>query len=254
MGLGIKSFEDTLDFVKKHPKVLLLTLFPALTYLPIALFQETAPILLLMVLVSLPLFIFFSILVAGAFPVIIQFELKSKKWNLKKAISISLRKFGKILIANIFLILVFGILFLIPIVILMFGASFYFTPLVILSIILFLALLIFTIFVSFRLSVVIPILVVEEKGVIESIKKSWKITKGHVLSIFVGLFLLSLIVTAITLPLNLLGIALNYFRLEEFYIVVNGVRSVISQTLISAFFNTFASLFYFKLKSSGKKI
>jgi hypothetical protein len=125
------------------------------------------------------------------------------------------------------------------------------TPLVSLLILLisFLVFLIISIYINLRLTLSLPIYL-EKKKILESLKESWKITRGNVLKLFLIEILISLIVFA--LYLVFLIFSLPFLLLNK--LLANILELFISSFSISILQIMLASsytFFYFKLK--GKK-
>jgi len=110
----------------------------------------------------------------------------------------------------------------------------------------FLALLVILIYISLRLSLSLPIYF-ERKEVVESLKKSWKITKGNVFK----LFLVNVLVGLVTIA---------FFALLTFFLLLVLLTDIMLRVVLnSLIFSLFTSLFqiltasshaffYFKLK------
>jgi hypothetical protein len=177
------------------------------------------------------------------------FSKKYKEINIKEIILNTKNYYFGFLILILVLLSPF-ILPLIPLA-LMFFIPFMLTPLVSLLILLisFLVFLIISIYINLRLTLSLPIYL-EKKKILESLKESWKITRGNVLKLFLIEILISLIVFA--LYLVFLIFSLPFLLLNK--LLANILELFISSFSISILQIMLASsytFFYFKLK--GKK-
>ncbi|MEM5878913.1 MAG: hypothetical protein QXU74_00245 [Candidatus Aenigmatarchaeota archaeon] len=246
MGLGLKSFEDTFNFVKKNPKVFLLALIPNLVVPLIGLAGRPSLTLewLIAVVIYFVVIIILSILVAGSYPFVVYQSLKGKEIGLKEALDSSLRRFGDIILTFI----LFGVIALatisIPLLLLIPAILFESLTLIIISATLLIPFGILLTYVLLRLPLAIPILTIESKRPVESLKESWRRTKGYLWSIAGATFLLTLVITVILIPVNILSEVCKYLNLSY----VSTIIDVISSTISATFSGLLMPIFYFNLK------
>ncbi|MEM5830184.1 MAG: hypothetical protein QXL82_01600 [Candidatus Aenigmatarchaeota archaeon] len=125
-------------------------------------------------------------------------ELKKKKVeSCYKILKESLKFYPRMLILSIIISIILGILFL-PSFFYAFFAVYSPESLTIFFII-FILNLIFVIYLYFRLHLSQYLVIIENKGIIDSLKLSWKISKGKVLSLFLIGFIFSILLTFLTL-------------------------------------------------------
>lgn len=252
MGLGLKSFEDTFSFVKKTPKIFLLALLPTIANFIMILTTTNFIISLIMpyafnyftIIILFVVNFLLSIIVTGSFPIVVYQGLVIKKIDLVKALKYSLERFGKILITYIISGGIIVGIISIPLLFSILARLSNSPTLLVISLILSIPFIIVSLFISFRLFLIFPVLMLEEKRPIESIKKSWNITKGHVWSILGGILLLTLVVLVISLPIIFFGLFFNFLGFP--YISI--ITSFITSTISLAFYGPFATILYFNIK------
>jgi membrane-anchored glycerophosphoryl diester phosphodiesterase (GDPDase) len=91
-----------------------------------------------------------------------------------------------------------------------------------------------------------PILVIENKDPIESIKSSWKITKDNSISILAFLLLLGLIIGVISFPFSILKVVFEILKIDQISLIFEVIISTISGALLGPA----AAIYYFNLKKS----
>ncbi|MEM5772770.1 MAG: glycerophosphoryl diester phosphodiesterase membrane domain-containing protein [Candidatus Aenigmatarchaeota archaeon] len=258
MGLGLKSFEETFSFVKKNPKIFLLALLPAIPALPMSfMISNLNPIwivanlfyLIGAIIVYLIVGFILSIVAMGAFPIVVYQSRMKKEIKLGEALKSSLKKFGKILLTLIILAGISIAIISIPLLVFILSIFFSSTILLVLSLILLIPFVVILVFFSLRLSIAIPILILENKSLMESIKKSWNMTKGQIWSILGGSLLLALVVMVISLPINFLGIVLEILHVPY----VSNITNLITSTISLAFSGPFITIVYFNIKKGSEE-
>jgi hypothetical protein len=245
MGLVVETIKDMFNFVLKYPKSflfsfiinlfifigamamaggVLISIGPALeTATQSSLVPGVSSFLLMNVprlagAVVFAIIGFIIILIAGlvrsgGFPILVYQAAKRHKLDLASIFQTTLRKLSKIFVAN----LISGIIVLLPLVpafILIFGSisgisSLNFTPFIF-AIVLALVFFVIAAFLGIRLWLTIPILMIENRGAMDSVKASWERTEGQLVSIIGVSILYALVVglplAAINALLNLAGV------------------------------------------------
>ncbi|MEM5836286.1 MAG: glycerophosphoryl diester phosphodiesterase membrane domain-containing protein [Candidatus Aenigmatarchaeota archaeon] len=186
-----------------------------------------------------------SVIVIGAFPLAVYQSLKKKEIKLTETLKSSLKKFGKVLLTLILLASIFIGIISIPFSFLILSIFLNLQYLFLIFIILLIPFLILFIFFSLRLSLAIPILMLENKSSLESIKESWKKTKGRVWSILGGSLLLTLVMIIISLPINLLAIIVEEILQTPY---TSTLTNIITSTINLAVSTPFATIVYLNIK------
>lgn len=187
MGLAAESVKATFSILKKHPKVLVLYL----TLLVLSQLQNTPFIAFQLLL--FPLVIFYILLYTATIPLVVKDATSSKPVSIMKSLSFGLKKLHKIL----------GLILLISLPVLVFGSLFGFfaaslvltgQPFLIWILAIFIPGIIITaIYICIRLAFSTSILMIENQGIINSIKKSWEVSRNKFWSIVGAFSLLSLL-------------------------------------------------------------
>jgi hypothetical protein len=279
MSLALKSFSDAFKFVIKYPNSLLFTLvlnlivfLPAyfLLYLlkPIiyltSIYSFVGMAIVLVILVILAILI--NLILLGSFPLIVFNSLKKGNFSF---IDVIKKSFGRIL-DIFFALLIISIIVLLPVIISILPISFTFVfvynkhipalyngPTSLLTNLLISTstsiLLLFFVglgiivgaYLYSRLWLTYPILMIEKKNSIESIKTSWKISKGRVLSIVLTLILLAIV----------LGILSAFeFVIPEDNIIANFIWRAVYGTYSLTLGGVLDTIYYLNLTRRIKKI
>jgi membrane-anchored glycerophosphoryl diester phosphodiesterase (GDPDase) len=250
MGLALDSFEDIFSFLRKHPKVILLaftfsilsTLFSSMLAQSI----KTLDLVSISILVALGIILFFvSLIVAGVYQITVYQAVKKGEVEIMKAVQNSFGIFFKILLTSLLTFLIFGVpvffVFLLALLLLKSSLIIFIVILVIVLCILFILF-----YVSLRLFLTFPILVIENKDPIESIKSSWKITEDNSISILAFLLLLGLIIGVISFPFSILKVVFEILKIDQISLIFEVIISTISGALLGPA----AAIYYFNLKKS----
>jgi hypothetical protein len=277
MSLAWKSFTDALKFIVKYPNSLLfalilnlIVLLPA--YFLLYLLFSTPTILLTsiysfvgMTIVLVILSILINLILLGSFPLIVFNSLKKGNFSFIEVVK---KSFGRIL--DIFLaLIIISIIVLLPVVIpisLTFAFTFAYnkqfsllyneptslltslsisTPSLILLLFFVSLGIIVGVYLYSRLWLTYPILMIEKKNSIESIKSSWKISKGRVLSIVLTLILLAIVVYILSA---------FEFVIPENNIIANFIWRAVYGTYSVTLVGVLDTIYYLNLKRRIKKI
>jgi hypothetical protein len=277
MSLAWKSFTDALKFIVKYPNSLLFTLILTLivllpAYFLLYLLFSTPTILLTsiysfvgMTIVLVMLSILINLILLGSFPLIVFNSLKKGNFSFIEVVK---KSFGRIL--DIFLaLIIISIIVLLPVVIpisLTFAFTFAYnkqfsllyneptslltslsisTPSLILLLFFVSLGIIVGVYLYSRLWLTYPILMIEKKNSIESIKSSWKISKGRVLSIVLTLILLAIV---------LYILSAFEFVIPENNIIANFIWRAVYGTYSVTLVGVLDTIYYLNLKRRIKKI
>jgi|GEM_PF-4839940 len=277
MSLAWKSFTDALKFIVKYPNSLLFTLILNLivllpVYFLLYLLFSTPTILLTsiysfvgIVIVLVILSILINLILLGSFPLIVFNSLKKGNFSFIEVVK---KSFGRIL--DIFLaLIIISIIVLLPVVIpisLTFAFTFAYnkqfsllyngptslltslsinTPSLILLLFFVSLGIIVGVYLYSRLWLTYPILMIEKKNSIESIKTSWKISKGRVLSIVLTLILLAIV---------LYILSAFEFVIPENNIIANFIWRAVYGTYSVTLVGVLDTIYYLNLKRRIKKI
>jgi hypothetical protein len=276
MSLAWKSFTDALKFIVKYPNSFLFTLILNLivllpVYFLLYLLFSTPTILLTsiysfvgIVIVLVILSILINLILLGSFPLIVFNSLKKGNFSFIEVVK---KSFGRIL--DIFLaLIIISIIVLLPVVIpisLTFAFTFAYnkqfslfneptslltslsisTPSLILLLFFVSLGIIVGVYLYSRLWLTYPILMIEKKNSIESIKTSWKISKGRVLSIVLTLILLAIV---------LYILSAFEFVIPENNIIANFIWRAVYGTYSVTLVGVLDTIYYLNLKRRIKKI
>jgi len=167
--------------------------------------QNLTTLILLGIFYGIIFFIFF---VVASSIVIKKYQVQrtGKKLEVSNAFNYILKKLPRILGTTLLggLILISPFLLFIPIFFGMVTNSFL---LVGISTLIFIIIIFPWIYVYLRLILFLPTCVMEDLSPIESIKKSWSLTKGNVINVFVVILIVGLISAIFTVPFQLIGYA-----------------------------------------------
>jgi MFS family permease len=249
MGLAVESVKDVFNFVFKYPKAFLATFILMLVSMVLGFIVAFSIVIggwigtvfLVIVIIACG---FPVLIVAGVYPVMVYQALRYKKVSIRYAFHIVLRKLPQLFILVLIIggvALLLAMLILVPSSIILWSllSNAFSGPLLAAALILMAVCFVAMIYVLTRLFFAIPVLMIENKGVIDSIKASWSQTSGYVLSISGAIVLLSLIF----IPLNISGIV---FELIGGFIYVGWV--VISNTIISTLSGVLPTIYYLNRK------
>jgi hypothetical protein len=277
MSLAWKSFTDALKFIVKYPNSLLFTLILNLiVFLPVYfllyLLFSTPTILLKsiysfvgIVIVLVILSILINLILLGAFPLIVFNSLKKGNFSFIEVVK---KSFGRIL-DIFFALIIISIIVLLPVVIpisltfaftfaynkqfsllyneptsLLTNLSINITSLILLLFFVSLGIIV-GVYLYSRLWLTYPILMIEKKNSIESIKTSWKISKGRVLSIVLTLILLAIV---------LYILSAFEFVIPENNIIANFIWRAVYGTYSITLVGVLDTIYYLNLKRRIKKI
>jgi membrane-anchored glycerophosphoryl diester phosphodiesterase (GDPDase) len=203
-------------------------------------------LVLISTLVALGIILFLvSLIVSGVYQITVYQGVKKGKVEIVKAIQKSLKLFPKIFLTSLLTFLILGI----PILL----ALMPFLPILKIPPILYIisiVILLCIIYVSLRLFLIFPILIIENKSPLESVKSSWKITKDNLVSVLALLLLLSLIIGVISFPLNILKAVFEILQMNQISLIFDILASTISGALLGPA----AAIYYFNLKKSKSEI
>ncbi len=241
MGLATESVKTTFSILKKYPKILILTLILAL----LGQLPQTLPLLYQLLLVLLTFF--FSLLFGAAVQLIVKDALLSKTVSLLESLSFGLKKIHKILGLTSLLMLIAGII-LLPIIFTIFLLTIPYGFWI--SSMLVIAATLVVVYISTRLAFATPILMIENLGIIESLKKSWGVSRNRFWSIvgaftLLGLLLVPYLITAVVFSVFQTETVSAGLLLTQFLVLI--VLSMIPSTLLSLL----PATYYLKIK--GKK-
>jgi membrane-anchored glycerophosphoryl diester phosphodiesterase (GDPDase) len=168
----------------------------------------------------------YSLCLMGAFPFLVNQMYTEKKVEIKEALSHGWKNKGKICITSLLIFLislplivawvVTGSMVVSHILIGMFipGRSVSLPNITLLLIVLILS-LVFYVYIFLRLGMVFPVLILEKLSPIESLKRSWNLMKGKILSFFIGGIILGIVAGVPVETINLFiaekGIIANIF-------------------------------------------
>ena len=99
-----------------------------------------------------------------------------------------------------------------------------------------------------RLWLSLPILMIENLGCIESLKKSWQMTKGKFWSIFVTILLISLVVGLMTGTINFVVNIIFSLGGGEFATIGSSIGSLINYLIFTPISAILAPLYYYNVK------
>jgi membrane-anchored glycerophosphoryl diester phosphodiesterase (GDPDase) len=191
-----------------------------------------------------------SLIRSGGFPILVYRAARRRKADLASVFQITFRKLSKIFIANVLL----GIIVLVPLIPVFLLALSTLTPPV-LSIfsstsfitlaIVGLAFVAVAVFLGIKLWLTIPILMIENRGPMDSLKASWQRTKGHFLSI-IGVSILYALVVG--LPLSVID---TLFKLGGVlvYLIWALTEGIITTTLSGIL----STIYYFNMKNIRRR-
>lgn len=274
MGLAVDSIKGTFEFVRNYPKSFIYSLICYLIIFGVFLaITLSMPLLALSLIGGLILIAVGSAFLGGGFSILVTQALKENEIKLLKTFSECFNRIIEILIVTIiikliivlpyFLVTILMVLVFRPLAIALvpgeatllaaFSPSatgpFYLIRvveatllLVFLAVILTAPLSVLLIYLTTRLWLALPILMIERKSVIESIKESWKVTEGKVLSILATYALAFLIMG---LPLVLISQVIRFVVpiIEHFW---DAIISIVGGT----FFGALITIYYYNLKRS----
>jgi len=277
MNLALKSVRDTFIFIKKYPISLVFVLIISLLTLSISsLFTAVArgsyslqvtqqkavqslpvDIVILGLLVFLTTFVF-SLIQIGGLTLIVSDSLKGRGSVLVNAFKKSLRRLLSIFVAMV----ITGLIILLPLApafvlggmplisivrnpTSVLNLESFTSPTFSFAIVAFAVGLVASFYLLARFWLVYPILMIENKKPIVSIKLSWGISKGNVLSMWLALVLLLFL---IALPSILVGIGVDVLNIGAVSLLWN----IVYGTYAGTFSGVLTTIFYFNLKN--KKI
>jgi len=190
MGLLIESVKATFSVLKRCPQILVFSII-YFTFSQLLSVQRlvTFPLTIFIYL----LYIFIALLYTATFQLVVKNALSSRRVSLMECIFSGLKKLHKVLGLMILLGLI-GVGFAIPIILIIVFTVFLLKSWIFLTLLLIaIAAMIASVYVFTRLAFSIPILMIENSGIIESIKRSWKASKNKFWSIFGAFSLLGLL-------------------------------------------------------------
>jgi glycerophosphoryl diester phosphodiesterase len=257
MGLAVDSIKNTLTFLKNFPKSFVYSLLCYLLIsignflLPTAgllIFSLGIPGTIIILAIAIIISVTGSALISGGFPILVKQAINKKRISLSLAFRKSLARILKVILTEI----IVGVIVALPILIFsifwigtLFAAGFFslFSPVTFLQIgasVLLIAIgIIISVYLFARLWLALPVVMIEKKGVIDSIKTSWKITKGKVISILVTICLGILIL----LPLIIISVVLDLL-----FPLASSAWNFIQGVISSTFFGALIPIYYFSLK------
>ena len=118
----------------------------------------------------------------------------------------------------------------------------------------FIALIIPGIFIALGWSIAAPVLIVEGKGITESISRSWNLTKGYkrwILLLFIIITIISIIITAIITALTLVAGDPTMVMLEggsTTYHILNAIFSALAQAISTMISATGVAAVYYEIR------
>lgn len=255
MGLALDSFEDIFSFLRKYPKVILLaftlsifsTLFSSMLTSSVRTLIISIDFVLISTLVGLGIILFFvSLIVTSVYQITVYQGVKKGEVEIVKAIQKSLGIFFKIFLTSLLTFLILGV----PISLALISALMLLEISPILFLVFIVIVLCIIVYLSLRLFLTFPVLIIENKSPLESIKLSWKITKDNSISILALLLLLSLIIGVISFPFNILKAVFEILRMNQISLIFDILASTISGALLGPA----AAIYYFNLKKSKSEI
>lgn len=183
MGLLIESVKATFSVLKKCPQalvfsIILFTFGQLLSIEGLGIFPWVIFIYLL--------YLFIALLYTATFQLVVKNALSSRRVSLMECIFSGFKKLHKVLGLGILFGLI-GIVFTIPI-----GLSYFSIGNFLILLLIGIAAIIAAIYVFTRLAFSMPILMIENSGIIESMKRSWKASKDKFWSIVGAFSLMSL--------------------------------------------------------------
>lgn len=245
MGLLIESVKATFSVLKKYPKILIISLVVMIPSFLQSYFQDSLSTTYKALLALLIMFI--SLIYSALATLIVRDALSSKRIYFRKLLSASLEKLYR-LFGLMVLFLLIGLVMLIPIIVPAMYISTVSWTLVLLT--LFSSILI--IYVFTRLTFSIPIIMIKDSGIIESIKKSWQASNNKFWSIFGAFVLLSLLFITLLIPIlisipffivfDIRGYVPLWFTIT--YLLVSLALSIVPSVLITFL----PAAYYLKIK------
>jgi membrane-anchored glycerophosphoryl diester phosphodiesterase (GDPDase) len=204
-------------------------------------------LILISTLVALGIILFFvSLIVSGVYQITVYQGVKKGKVEIVKAIQKSLKIFPKIFLTSLLTFLILGV----PISLALISALMLSEISPILFIVFIVIILCIIVYLSLRLFLTFPILVIENKSPLESIKSSWKMTKDNSVSVLALLLLLSLIIGVISFPLNILKAVFEILNIDQ----ISLIFGILASTINGALLGPAAAIYYFNLKKSKTEI
>jgi len=233
MGLLIESVKATFSVLKKCPQVLVFSII----YFTFSQLLSVEGLLTFPLIIFICfLYIFIALLYTATFQLVVKSALSSRRVSLMECISSGLKKLHKVLGLGVLLGLIgigFATLMIIPMSLIiarsvsMLVAAPLTTPLVLLPLLVIgiIAVIIAGIYVFTRLTFSIPILMIENSGIIESMKRSWKASKGKFWSIVGAFSLMSLLFIPMMIAMSVFGIIYMMHQNPELIMYDTGLAS-----------------------------
>ncbi len=243
MGLAIESVKASFSILKRHPKILILGLILT-AFSSISVLYKASSFIYLSLL---PFIMFFSLLYGASIQLVVKDALSSKTVSLRKSLSLGFKKLHKVLGLVLLFILIFGLIS-IPMIVAMF------LPKTISYIWVFIIFLIVTsaglMYISIKLIFAMPILMIENSGIVESLKRSWTVSKNKFWSIVGASGLLYLLYIPYFMAV-LIFVFISLFLPTSFLLIkflVSVALSFVPSTLISFL----PAAYYLKMKRERK--
>lgn len=256
MGLATDSIKDTFTFIFRYPKSILIALLFAIIISLGSLIVEQGVIVTIIYYIII---VFISLILTSAYQLIVYRAVRENKVNLTDTILTSLKKLPKIFIAALIsLVILLPITPLLVFIFTPFGSQIYtmfsqtFSDLIAFGIAMIVLIICggIALYLGLKIFLTFPILMIENKEPIDSIKASWNKTKNYELSILGANILLGLIIKLITLPADLLGFLFAFFGLSYIALILNVITTTISSTL----FGVFLPVYYLNRQQEKKSI
>jgi|GEM_PF-1485293 len=156
----------------------------------------------------------------------VESEEKGEKITVSEAFSRGLPVFPRLLLATLLAVLIIGlpIIFLIGLIVL--GVASNVMALVCFSSLIMVLLIVPLIYFAFRLSLFAPACVVDDYSPVDSLKRSWRITKGNVLLIFATVLIVAIIAFVIMAPFIVINSVTSASQLQYSGYTYNSIGSI----------------------------
>ncbi|MBN2066487.1 MAG: hypothetical protein JW771_06740 [Candidatus Thermoplasmatota archaeon] len=173
-------------------------------------FQDKIPLLIVIGIVSFIVTIVASVTVIAAAIKKVEAQEAGKKLNVPQSLSVGFSYFPRLFGATLLFIIIVVLPILGMVGLIMLGAVSYNASLICLSTALLIILLIPLIYFIIRLCLFSQTCVVEKLGAVDSLKRSWNITKGKVILLFVTFLIIGIIAFAVMIPFTAINAVSSY--------------------------------------------
>jgi hypothetical protein len=168
-----------------------------------------------------------------------------EKLGVSDALSFGLRVFPRLFAAMIIGILVIAGPIFAVLALLFFSVIYNIAALVCLSSLLMLILVIPILYIGIRLSLYALACVIDDLGPIDCLKRSWQVSKGNVILIFVTMLILGIICIAIAIPFTILG----YSGVPY----ISSIGNIIAVAFFGPLYGITLTLLYLKISGKQKR-